>query len=175
MLRPILEGLAAESEAAWRASYAALRANAEFWTPYHCSSAVRAFYRLKGEDIVVNVRETQKLRCWVCHPIEAESSNSSRRGTCSKKEILQYNPAHGITCMKTHVENKHAKELARYVRESTTEEGNTGRQKTKKRKGAPPASGGSLFLKIKGIGANMGYFKGGYYLVFFFFEGAIIT
>lgn len=30
-------------------------------------------------------------------------------------------------------------------------------------------SGGSLFLKIKGIGANMGYFKGGYYLVFFFF------
>ena len=135
VLRPNSEGLAAESEAAWRVSYAALRANALFWRPYHRSSAVWAFYRLKGEDMVVDVRETQKLRCWVCLPTEAESSNSSGRGTRSRKGILQYNPTHGFTSMKTHVENEHGQELARYVRESATEEGDTGRQKTKKRKG----------------------------------------
>ena len=78
-----------------------------FWRPYHRSSAVWAFYRLKGEDMVVDMREAQKLRCWVCHPTEAESSNSSGRGTRSRKGILQYNPTHGITSMKTHVENEH--------------------------------------------------------------------
>ena len=112
---PDLEGLAAESEAAWRVSYTALRANALFWRPYHRSSAVWAFYRLKGEDMVVDVSVAQKLRCWVCHPTEAESSNSSRRGTRGRKGILQYNPAHGITSMKTHVENEHGQELARFV------------------------------------------------------------
>ena len=85
VLRPISEGLAAESEAAWRASYAALKANQLFWTPYHRTSAVWAFFQLKGEDMNVDVRETQKLRCWVCHPTEAESSNSSGRGTRSRK------------------------------------------------------------------------------------------
>ena len=112
---PDLEGLAAESEAAWRVSYTALRANALFWRPYHRSSAVWAFYRLKGEDMVVDVSVAQKLRCWVCHPTEAESSNSSGRGTRSRKGIMQYNPAHGITSMKTHVENEHGQELARFV------------------------------------------------------------
>ena len=154
VLRPISEGLAAESEAAWRASYAALRANAKFWTPYHRSSAVWAFYRLKGEDMVVDVRETQRLRCWVCHPTEAESSNSSGRGTRSRKGILQYNPAHGITSMKTHVENEHAEELARYVRESKAEEGDTARQKTKKRKGAPPSSITAYFGNTKPYAKN---------------------
>jgi hypothetical protein len=77
--------------------------------------------------MVVDVRETQKLRCWVCHPTEAESSNSSGRGTRSRKGILQYNPTHGITNMKTHVENEHGQEFARYVRELVAEEGDTGR------------------------------------------------
>ena len=154
VLRPISEGLAAESEAAWRASYAALTANAKFWTPYHRSSVVWAFYRLKGEDMVVDVTETQKLRCWVCHPTEAESSNSSGRGTRSRKGILQYNPAHGITSMKTHVENEHAEELARYVRESKAEEGDTARQKTKKRKGAPPSSITAYFENTKPYAKN---------------------
>jgi hypothetical protein len=112
VLRPISEGLAAEDEAAWRACYATLKANQSFWTPYHRSSAVWAFFRLKGEDMNVDVRETQKSRCWVCHPTVAESSNSSGRGTRSRKGILQYNPAHGITSMKTHVENEHAEEFA---------------------------------------------------------------
>ena len=110
--RPISEGQAAEDDAAWRACYASLKANQSFWTPYHRSSAVWAFFRLKGEDMSINVRETQKLRCWVCHPTEAESSNSSGRGTRSKKGILHYNPAHGITSMKTHVENEHAEDFA---------------------------------------------------------------
>ena len=37
VLRPISDGLVAESEAAWRASYVALKANQLFWTPYHRS------------------------------------------------------------------------------------------------------------------------------------------
>ena len=115
VLRPISEGMAAESEATWRVCYAALKATQLFRTPYHRSSTVWTFFRLKGEDMNVDVRETHKLRCWVCHPAEAESSNSSGRGTRSRKGILQYNPAHGITSMKTHVENEHAEELARYV------------------------------------------------------------
>ena len=154
VLRPISEGLATESEAAWRACYEALKANQLFRTPYHRSTAVWAFFRLKGEDMNVDVRKTQKLRCWVCHPTEAESSNSSGRGTRSRKGILQYNPAHGITSMKTHVENEHAEEFARYVRESKADEGETARQKTKKRKGAPPSSITAYFGNTKPYAKN---------------------
>jgi hypothetical protein len=45
---------------------------------------VWAFFRLKGLEMNVDVRETQKLRYTVYHPIEAESSNSSSRGTRSR-------------------------------------------------------------------------------------------
>ena len=154
VLRPISEGLAAESETAWRACFAALKATQSFKTPYHRSSAVWAFFRLKGEDMNVDVRETQKLRCWVCHPTEAELSNSSERGTRSRKGILQYNPAHGITSMKTHVENEHAEEFSRYVRESKVDEGDTARQKSKKRKGAPPSSITAYFGNTKPYAKN---------------------
>ena len=103
----------------------------------------------------VDVRETHKLRCWVCRPTEAESSNSSGRGTRSRKGIyLQYNPAHGITSMKTHVENEHAEELARYVRESKADEGDATRQKNKKRKGAPPSSITAYFGNTKPYAKN---------------------
>ena len=99
VLRPISKGMAVEDDAAWQTCFFALKANQSFWTPYHRSSALWAFFQLKGPEMNVDVRETQKLRCTVCHPTEAELDNSSGRGTRSRKGIFQYNLAHGITSM----------------------------------------------------------------------------
>ena len=58
VLRPISKGLVAEDEATWRVYFLALKANQSFWTPYHRSSVVWAFFRLKGPEMNVDVRET---------------------------------------------------------------------------------------------------------------------
>jgi hypothetical protein len=80
VLRPISEGLVAEDEVTWQTCFLTSKANQYFWTPYHRNSTVWAFFRLKGPEMNVDVRETLKLRCMVCHPTEAQSSNSSGRG-----------------------------------------------------------------------------------------------
>ena len=56
--------------------------------------------------------------------------------------------------MKTHVKNEHAEELARYKRESKVDEGETARQKSKKRKGAPPSSITTYFGNTKPYAKN---------------------
>ena len=84
ILRPIEEGVAAEDEAAWEVRFGALMANARFWVPYHRNSAVWAFFRLRDSEKGVDVKATQMMKCIVCHPGQAESSNS-RSSTRSRK------------------------------------------------------------------------------------------
>ncbi len=71
-----------------------------------------------------------------------------------RKGLLQYNPIHGNTFMKKHLQNDHIKKFNKYKAEVKAKDGRAIEcQKSKKRKGVPPLliidffSGGTSYSK----------------------------
>jgi hypothetical protein len=78
-------------------------------------------FLLHLQGIKVDVKVPQTMRCVLCHPTsstptvsEGQSSTVSQPTTRSRKDILNYNPAHGSTSMMKHVMNEHAADMERY-------------------------------------------------------------
>jgi hypothetical protein len=66
----------------------------------------------------------------------ADCSSSSSRNTRKNKGLVKYNPTHGITSMKKHLDVAHPREFGRYVTEAKAKAAavEESRQKSKKRK-----------------------------------------
>jgi hypothetical protein len=65
-----------------------------------------------------------------------DCSSLSSRNTRKNKDLVKYNPAHGITSMKKHLDAAHPREFGRYVIEAKAKAAvvEESRQKLKKKK-----------------------------------------
>jgi hypothetical protein len=53
------------------------------------------------------------MRCIICHV--TKQVQTSNNNTCERKGLLTYNPTHGITFIKKHIDNEHKAIVAKYV------------------------------------------------------------
>jgi spore cortex formation protein SpoVR/YcgB (stage V sporulation) len=76
------------------------------------------------------------MRCIICHATETTSSSSSMRHTRAKKGLITYNPAHGTTSIKNHIDSIHTTDFQHYseaaMAKATAEK--QSRRQTKKKK-----------------------------------------
>ena len=107
--------------AVWHVQLTHLQDNHIFWIPYHRTSLVWACFLLRLQGIKVDVKVPQTMRCVLCHltsstptVYEGHNSNVLQCTICSKKGILNYNPANGSTSMMKYVMNDHATDKERY-------------------------------------------------------------
>jgi hypothetical protein len=78
------------------------------------------------------------MRCIICHVTkQVQSSNNT---THEHKGLLTYNPTHGITFTKKHIDNEHEAIVAKYVLhcKNENEASISGHEKSKKCKWATP-------------------------------------
>lgn len=91
----------------------------------------------EGGTDCVDTSGPQTMRCVICHPVSATStSSSSSRITWKNKGLVKFNPTHGITSMKKHLDAAHLCEFGHYVTEAKAKATAVGEshQKSKKRK-----------------------------------------
>ncbi len=103
-----------EEDVQWQVQYAILDTNNIFWVPHHLFSSVWAFFELNEKYVkCIDSTKPQKMQCVICHPIVNETSSQSviAQNPRCQKEIMDYNPTHGIIAMKNHLLNKHPLDL----------------------------------------------------------------
>jgi hypothetical protein len=85
----------------------------KFWFTNHHTAIVWAFFVLNNPLEFFLLMALQTMRCAICHIIEqVQSSNNT---TCEHKGLFTYNPTHGITSMKKHIDNEHKAIVAKYT------------------------------------------------------------
>jgi hypothetical protein len=81
-----------------------LEANKKNWFVHHRTTNVRAFFVVNNHLKKFMVGSSQTLKCLIYHPIkQCHSSDSTIRFW---KGLITYNPQHGITFMKNHIDSK---------------------------------------------------------------------
>ncbi len=117
--------------------------NAKSWLEYyHKSSSLWTFFPLTHANEIVVVQAIQMTRCIICHPTPPFNvSSSCSSNNTHKRKGLQYNPIHGSTFMKKHLQNEPIKKFNKYKAKVKDKDGGATKcQKFKKRKGVPPSS-----------------------------------
>jgi hypothetical protein len=107
------------------------------WIPFHYNSFVWGFFTLNEGGLErVDTTKAQKMRCIICHATKTTSSSSSTRHTRAKKGLITYNPAHGTTSIKNHIDSIHTTDFQHYseaaMAKATAEK--QSRRQTKKKK-----------------------------------------
>ena len=101
-------------DANWGPLHVQLKANQRFWYPHKRTAAVWGFFTLNDPAERVNAGIHQTMRCIVCHT-DGATQETSARPTKARKGIVKYNPAHGITSMKNHVDQNHLLTFEKYI------------------------------------------------------------
>lgn len=126
-------------DAAWGMLHAQLKANQKFWYPFKRMAPVWGFFRLNDPAATVDTKIQQVMRCVVCH--SGKTMQAGGRTTKERKGIVRYNPTHGITSMKNHVDQVHVLAFDKYKRLKLEEESSTAGpafKKSKTRSTIPP-------------------------------------
>jgi hypothetical protein len=84
----------------------------QLWHPHNWIYHIWVFFVLN--DLVTKVQNhfTQSMKCILCHPVALSFSSSNTMQP--RKNTLSYNPTHGITSMKKHVDNEHGVIMNQY-------------------------------------------------------------
>ncbi len=85
----------------------------KFWFTNHHITIMWAFFVLNKPLEKVLLRTPQTMRCIISHVTkQVQSSNNTIH---ERKGLLTYNPTHGITSMKKHIDNEHKAIVAKYA------------------------------------------------------------
>ncbi len=110
----------------------------KFWFTNHHISIAWVLFVLKNHLEKVLLGAAQTMRCTICHVTrQVQSSNNIAH---EHKGHLTYNPTHGITFIKKHIDNEHEAIVAKYVlhHKNEDETSSPGRKKCKNYKRATP-------------------------------------